>query len=101
MASKYSIVYTPSARRDLDEIYEYIAGEFYSPDIARRQVSRIVRAIKTLAVFPKMYRVRRKNTGIRICPVDNYMIVYSVDDENNIVNISRIIYSRRNLDAII
>lgn len=101
MASKYSIVYTPSARRDLDEIYEYIAGEFYSPDIARRQVSRIVRAVKTLAVFPKMYRVRRKNTGIRICPVDNYMIVYSVDDENNTVNISRIIYSRRNLDAII
>ena len=101
MALKYRIVYTPSARHDLDDIYEYIAGEFYAPDTARRQANRIVRAVKTLAVFPKMYRVRRKNTGIRICPVDSYMILYSVDDMNNTVNILRIIYSRRDIDSMI
>ena len=101
MALKYRIIYSPSAIYDLDEIYEYIAGEFFSPDTAQRQITRILRAAETLAVFPKMYRVRRKNTSARICPVDNYMIVYSVDDEEHTVNISRIIYSRRNLDAMI
>ena len=62
MALKYRIIYSPSAIYDLDEIYEYIAGEFFSPDTAQRQITRILRAAETLAVFPKMYRVRRKNT---------------------------------------
>ena len=100
MALKYRIIYAPSAIYDLDEIYEYIVGKFYAPDTAERQVARIIKAAETLAVFPKMYRVRRKNTGARICSVDNYLIVYSVDDENHTVNISRIIYSRRDIDSM-
>ena len=101
MALKYRIIYAPSAIYDLDEIYEYIAGKFYTPDTAERQVARIIKAAETLAVFPKMYRVRRKNTGMRVCPVDNYLIVYRVDDENRTVNILRVIYSRRDIDSMI
>lgn len=101
MELRYSITYSPSASRDLDDIHDYIAEKFYSVERANKQVSRIVRAVKTLAIFPKMYRIRRKDKGVRICPVDSYLIIYSVDDENYVVNISRIIYSRRNIDAMI
>ena len=100
MALKYRIIYAPSAIYDLDGIYEYIAGKFYAPNTAEKQVARILKAAETLAVFPKMYRVRRKNTGARICPVDNYLIVYCVDDVNHTVNISRVIYSRRDIDSM-
>ena len=101
MELRYSITYSPSASRDLDGIHNYISEKFYSVERANKQVSRIVRAVKTLAVFPKMYRIRKKNKGVRICPVDSYLIIYSVDDEKHSVNISRIIYSRRNLDSMI
>ena len=101
MVSSYSIVYSSAARRELVKIHEYITEKFCAPETAGIQVSRIVRAVKTLSVFPKMYRVRRKSTGMRICPVDSYLILYSVDDDNRTVNVSHIIYSRRNLDALI
>ncbi|MBQ6737474.1 MAG: type II toxin-antitoxin system RelE/ParE family toxin, partial [Synergistaceae bacterium] len=37
---------------------------------------------------------------IRILPVDNYLILYSVDDEKQIVNVSRVIYGRKNIHLL-
>lgn len=101
MASSYSIIYAPSAGRDLEEIREYITREFYDSETANRQVNRIVKAVNTIAFFPKMYRIRRKDTGMRICPVDNYLITYYVDDERHVINISHIIYGRRDINSVI
>lgn len=101
MASKYKIVLSSSARCELDEIREYIAGESGSTESASKQVERILKAMRAIEVFPKMYRVRRKDTGMRICPVDNYLIMYFVDDESHIVRVSHIIHGRRDINAII
>ena len=89
------------AHMELDEIREYITKKFDAPQAAIRQTERILKAINAIAVFPKMYRVRRKSTGMRICPVDNYLITYYVNDEKHIISISRIIYSRRDISSII
>ena len=101
MALSYSITYTPRAVRELSEIREYITENFYAPDIANKQVERIVKTIKTLAIFPKRYKIRSQQSGMRLCPVDNYAVLYSIDDENKTVNISRIIYARRDFDRLI
>ena len=104
MEDMYRVVYTSHASNDLSGIQRYIAEKFSDPASALNQAARITKAAKSLAVFPNLYRVRRKDSkgrDIRYCNVDNYVIIYSVDDVNHIVNIVRIVYNRRDIDSLI
>ena len=104
MESNYRFEISPEARYELRRIQEYITSEFDAPQEARKQSKRILKAIRMLAVFPKLYRVRRKNAKgqeLRYMPVDNFMIIYHVDDSKNIVKVLHIVYSRRNIDSMI
>ena len=86
------------------KLKEYISRKFDAPNAAQKQVNRILKAASTLAVFPKLHRERRrtaKGNGMRIYPIDSYVILYSVDDEQKAVNISHIIYSKRDIDTLI
>ena len=100
----YVIKYSSEAIFELEKLKEYISNKFDAPKAAQKQVSRIIKAVNTLAVFPKLHRERRKTNkgnGMRIYPIDSYVILYSVDEENSTVNISHIIYSKRDIDTLI
>ena len=45
---KNKINYSPEAIRDLDEIWEYIAFEFYNAEAAERIVNRIMDTVERL-----------------------------------------------------
>ena len=49
---KYKVKVNPSAVRELDQIYEYIANEKFAPENAREQVDRIKKAVLSLDTFP-------------------------------------------------
>ena len=101
MPSKFSLQYTASFDEDLRNIYKYIAHNLQNPEAASEQVDRIMLATTSIALFPKAYRVRGNNRygkEVRFFPVDNYVIIYSVDDANYIVNILRVLYGRRNMN---
>ena len=49
---KYKVKVNPSAVRELDQIYEYIANEKLAPENAREQVDRIKKAVLSLDTFP-------------------------------------------------
>ncbi|MBQ3396673.1 MAG: type II toxin-antitoxin system RelE/ParE family toxin [Synergistaceae bacterium] len=104
MASRYSITYSRRAQLELDAIHAYIAEQFEDEITADLQTERIAQAAKTLVMFPKLYRVRRKNAKgqeLRYMPVDNFMIIYYVDDSKNIVKVLHIVYGRCNIDSLI
>ena len=100
----YSIRYSSEALFELERLKEYISRDLDAPVAAQKQVSRITKAVSTLTMFPKLHRERRKTpkeNGLRIYPVDSYLILYSVDDEKQAVNISHIIYGGRDIDSLI
>lgn len=104
MALHYKVELTPEAKADLRGVHEYITREFYDSETARKQSDRILKAAETLAVFPKLYRVRKRNTSgqeFRYMPVDNFVIIYTVDDSKHIVNVLHILYGRRNFENIL
>ncbi len=104
MESNYKVDLSLKARMELRQVQEYITEEFDDIGAARRQSKRILKAIKTLEVFPKLYRVRRKNSKgqeLRYMPIDNFMIIYSVDDNMHIVHVLHIMYGKRNIESII
>ena len=97
----FKVIYSDKAVDQLQEIYNYIKLNFFDPQTARSQTDRIMLEIESLALFPKRHRVRgydHKGKEIRFCPVDNYVILYSVNDDECTVNISSILYGRRNMN---
>ena len=104
MALSFKIKYSKRFDNDISGIYEYIAYKLQNPHAATEQLNRIMSAVETVGVFPKIHRVRgkdKKGNEFRLCPVDNYVIIYFFDDVKNIVNISRVLYAKRNITEII
>ena len=100
----FSLEITEAAREDIRKIHLYVAGKLRNPKAASRLADKLVNSAESLTVSPKRYRVRRKNSRgleIRYMPVDNFMIIYTIDDRSKIVNVLNVIYGKRNLDSII
>lgn len=98
----YKIVYTEEAERDLIDIYRYIAINLLVPDTAKNQTERIMKAINSLDEFPFRYKLYQgepwHSVGLRILPVDNYLVFYLVNDKEKMVAIIRIMYGGRNIE---
>ena len=104
MASTFSVVFTFTARNDVDNICTYIAERLSNPTAASRFSDRITSFAKSLSSFPKRYRVRKKNRKgqeIRYMPSDNFVIMYYVDDVRLMVNVIRVVFAGRNIDEMI
>lgn len=104
--TEYSLVITAPALEDLNDIRSYIADRLNNPSAASEFSDKIFHYAESLILFPKRNRVRkkiekgRKILGIRYMPVDNFIIIYCVDDSKHTVNILRVMYGRRNLTSI-
>lgn len=98
---KWTVVYSDHARRDLRGIYEYIALRLCVPDTAENQTERIMKEIRSLREMPLRYRVYEEepwhSQGLRILPVDNYLVFYLPDEESHTVSVIRIMYGGRDI----
>jgi toxin ParE1/3/4 len=95
----WKVIYSDEAQQDLQDIYDYIAMILLEPEIAERQTERIIDAADSLISFPFRYRIYDfepwRTIGLRILPIDNYLILYKPDESTNIVQIIRIMYGGR------
>lgn len=99
----YTIKVTNQADYDIRNIYEYIAYELQSPENASGQLDRIEKCIMSLDYMPERYRFYdrepRKSRGLHIVPVDNYCVLYIVDNGDMTVSIMRVMYGGRDIDV--
>jgi plasmid stabilization system protein ParE len=100
---KYKISYLPLAMRDIEEITYYIVNTLEAPRAALSLRDSIDTAVKKLEEFPYMYRIypfkKPMKYEYRKFQVKNYAVFYTV--KNNIVEIQRVIYSRRDFEAVL
>jgi addiction module toxin, relE/stbE family len=98
----YEVVTTEQAESDLRGIYEYIAFELLSPENAARQLDRLEENILGLETFPEKFRGYEKepwkSRGLRVMPVDNYLVFYISDKEAETVTVIRVMYDGRDVD---
>ncbi len=87
---------------DIEEISDYIAP--LSPQAAINQVDRLIKRMHSLDFMPERYRLYDnesfRGSGLRMVPVDNFCIFYHVDDESETVEISRVVYGKRDMDTL-
>ena len=99
----YRLEMTEQAETDLREIYEYIASELLAPENASGQLDRLETHIEGLMEFPKKFRCYEKEPwhgrGMRVMPVDNYLVFYIPDAEEALVTIIRVMYAGRDVDV--
>lgn len=105
MASKFGYRLTKRAESDLDGIVSYIAVVLANPQAASDFVDKLQDNIEETRAFPEsgslvhneflqVENVRRKLVG-------NYIMYYLPDIGEKIIYILRIVYGKRNMDAIL
>jgi toxin ParE1/3/4 len=98
----YEVTTTNQADDDLRRVYEYIAFELLSPDNAVGQLDRLEEHIIGLENFPEKFRAYEKepwySRGLRVMPVDNYLVFYIPDKDAGLVTVIRVMYAGRNVD---
>ena len=79
----YEVEVSKQADSDLRGIFEYIAFELQSPENASGQLDRLEEQILNLDTMPERYRKYEnepwKSRGLRVLPVDNYVVLYIPD----------------------
>ncbi len=102
MYEKWQVVYSKQAELDLRSIYEYIAFSLIAPEIAKKQTRRIMEGIAKLNQLPLRYPLYEKepwqSKGLRVLPVDNYMVFYLPVESRKTVAVIRIMYGGRNIE---
>ena len=98
----YEVEVSEQADSDLREIFEYIAFELQAPENAGGQLDRLEEQILSLDTMPERYRKYEeepwKSRGLRVLPVDNYVVLYIPDSDKKVVTILRVMYAGRDVD---
>lgn len=98
---KYKVRLMKRAYRDLDSIYRYIAYEKLAPENAKGQVDRINAAVLGLDTLPGSHQDRLvgryAGKGYKQLLVDNYIVIFRIDESEKVVWVVTIQYQGRNL----
>ena len=92
--------FSSEARKDLTDTIRYIKDNLQEHNVAIKLSNKIKENIYNLSENPKIYGVIDDNflrkLQLRKIIVENYIIFYRVIDEENTIQIVRIMYKRRN-----
>lgn len=103
--SRYSVVVTEAAERDLAGIVDYLSRKLSSPGAALGVVDEFERLVTSLEELPQAHAAVRDEllalAGYRWTPVGSYMAFFTIDEDAATVNIERVLHGSRNWQEIV
>ena len=98
----YKINYYESADNDINSILTYISHNLKNPSAAINLKNKIIKSEKILSLFPHTNKCyENKEYKYFKYKVKNYLLFYTIDEENKTVNIVRVLYRKRNFEIIL
>lgn len=98
--NRYNIIIVPTAIKEINKIYEYIADDLYAEKATTILMNKIEKAINELTYAPKIHmeieKINELRKKYRRIVIQNYMILYTIDDYSRTVYVSHVYYKRRN-----
>lgn len=95
----YFVKVTTQAEEQMREIVRYIASELRAPNTALHLIDTLEDAISSLSQFPQRIALTEEepwhNYGIHKMPVKNFLIYFWIDEENGKVQVTAVIYGKR------
>lgn len=96
---EYTVLMTPQAEEQLQEIVRYIADTLQEPIAAIRLLDTLENEIDSLSIFPARAALTEeepwRSYGIHKIPVKNYLIYFWIDETDKTVHITAVIYGKR------
>lgn len=103
--TKYEVLVSEQAQKDLKEIANYLSSNLLEPNVARSILFEIDKSILSLEEMPYRYCLVSDNllkkVGIRKLVVKNYIVFFKIYETKKTVGIVRIMYGRRNWQKMI
>jgi len=100
MTSKYKVELTDECKKDIRNIYYYIRYNLEAKDAAKRLIDKFELIFNNLEYFPRIYSKINKYVNTRRMYrriiVNNYIILFSVDEKVKKVFVTHIYYKGRN-----
>ena len=96
----YEIEFTEDSRDEIMEIYEYISKNLVNKEAAKILMKKMRKNVMDLAKAPEIYvkleKKDRMKREFRRMEIDNYIILYTIDESKKTIYISHMYYGRRN-----
>ena len=97
---EYSVKLTCEFLEEFEEICDYISDKLKNISASNRLREKVIYNILSLENSPKMYteieKTARTKLKYRKMIVNNYVILYTIDETEKIVYVAHIYYSGRN-----
>jgi addiction module RelE/StbE family toxin len=101
----YQVEYLPIAKQDTTEIARYISHELCNPSAADKLSDEMIEAADRLTEFPYAnaihLTVKLLQQEYRKLIVQNYIMLYWINEKDKQVTIARVIYARRNYEKLL
>lgn len=102
---KFELKITQAANQDMDKIFSYIVNHLCNLKAANDLADAILAKYDEISVNPYMFEesrdIRLRDKGYRRIPVQKYVILYKVNEENKEVIITRVFYCGQNYKELI
>ena len=95
----YEVKLLNVAENDIDEICQYLS-QFY-PGTPGRFLDALEKNFESISANPKMYPQYEYNREYHKSVVGDFLVLYKIDEENNLVRIYRILHGKRNIGTIL
>ena len=100
---RYDIVVYDRVNTQTDEIADYIINELKAPQAAEDLLADLQKAMRSLDVMPERIPLVRfepwRSRGFRCMVARNYLIYFWIDEAARQVNITAVIYGKRDQAA--
>jgi len=102
---KYSLNITDIAEEDILSTVRYIANVLKNPVAANNLLDEIEKHEKTLedtpGIYPSVHDEHLAEKGLKYVKIKNFLLFFTVDKKNKIINIIRFLYGRRDWKNIL
>lgn len=96
----YSIKLTEEFIEEIDEICDYISISLKAPDAANRLREKVIYNVLLLEKSPRMFakigKMSKTERQYRRIVVNNYVILYTIEEKDKTIYVAHIYYGGRN-----
>ncbi len=97
----FKVEISEQAEKDLRGIYNYISLDLQVPDVAAKQLRRLEESIGKLDIMPERHQIYSMepwfSRGLRVFPVDNFLVFYIPDKKSKKVTVIRVLYGGQDI----
>lgn len=98
--NQYKVIITPTAYKEISKIYDYLVENLFATKAANNLMNKIEHEVQKLKYNPKIYTKIQKFDEVervyRRLVINNYVILYTIDENSQTVFIAHIYYGGMN-----